>query len=108
MFDLVDFVMDLPVDLGLVIEVIGHGRVGLRGREMGVLPAHFIDRPTVLQIIHHDLGDPDSRVSLQPSRVPVELLDMGVLECDGHGRRFRSWGLLERFSGSSWRYEGPC
>jgi hypothetical protein len=59
-FNLLDFVEDLSVDLGLMIEVVSHGRMGLGEREVGMLMAHFIDRPTVLAIIHRDLCDPDS------------------------------------------------
>jgi hypothetical protein len=68
--------LDLRVDLGLVIEIIGHRGVRLRQGQVGMLTAHLVGRPSERQVIHDDLGDADLRQALQARGLLILFLDM--------------------------------
>jgi hypothetical protein len=58
--------------------------VGLGDGQVGVLPAHFFGRPTVGQIVHYELGDPNSLYTREPGRFTVRFFDMWISYCGWH------------------------
>lgn len=59
-FALLQLRVEFTVDLCLMVEVVGHGRMGLGQGEVGMLPAHFFRRPTVREIVGDDLRYPNA------------------------------------------------
>src|SRR5262245_17357597 len=60
--------------------------MGLSRRQIGVLPAHFLGRPTVAEIVHDDLGDANAWHALQLRRVPLLFLNVGVCCRNAHAQ----------------------
>ena len=67
---------DLAINFLLVIEVVRHGCVSFRGRQIRVVTAHLIGGPAMSEIIHDNLRHPYSRNPLQASWLPLLLFDV--------------------------------
>src|SRR5437660_12829620 len=61
-----------------MIEIVGHRGMHLGELQVGVMDADFIRGPTVIEIVDHNLRDPNARHPLKTSRVAFDLLDMRV------------------------------
>jgi hypothetical protein len=69
---------DFLVNFILVIEIIPHGSVGFRRTQVWMLAAHFLNRPTVREVVHNNLGDANPGEPLQAGRLALGLIDVGV------------------------------
>ena len=52
--------LDLTIDLALMVKVVRHGGMYLGRTELGMLAAHLVRRPSMRQVVHHDLRDADA------------------------------------------------
>lgn len=79
------FRLDLLIDLGLVIETVGHRGTGLHQRQMRrMLAAHLVGRPAVCQLVHHNLRYMDPRQALQSCGLIAQLLNVRIGDPGGH------------------------
>ncbi len=95
-FHFLPFLLDFRVDLGGVIVVVGEGGMDLRRTKRLVLTAHVLDRPTMRELVHHDLCDPNARQSLEARGLPSGLLNVRVARRGGHERIDRQEERIRR------------
>jgi len=63
---------------------VGHRGVCLGQGKTRILSTHLVDRPTVCQVIHHKLRNPNPRHPHQSRRPPYELFNMRICQFQGH------------------------
>src|SRR5438045_4700192 len=83
-FDQPLLLFDLHADLRLMIEVVGHCGVHFGWFQVGVMDTDFVSGPTVIQIVDHDLYNPNTRQSAKARWALLKLLDVWVTKLDGH------------------------
>ena len=79
------FGVDFGVDFLLMVEVVGHRRVGFGQPQVGVMPTHFFHGPAVGQMVHYNLCNANTRQPFQPGRFAGRFDDVRIGQFNRHG-----------------------
>ena len=68
--------MNFGVDFRLMIVIVRHRRVRFDRLQMIMVTAHFVRRPAVGKIVHHDLGYSNAGQPTQVGRLAFDLFNV--------------------------------
>ncbi len=79
-----DLCISFAVNCLFVVVIIGQSCMNLGQRKVGILAGDFVRGPSMLNMVHYDLGYPNSGPIFQTHQSILAQLDMGLMEDGWH------------------------